>query len=347
MFPPAKNTTPFWYPQSVNFQEKSSYPFGSYPKPQIFDLVVLAAYPFGSILSSVSKGVYRYGMNTQEKDNEIYGEGNSYSAEYWQYDARLARRWNVDPVVKVHESPYATFANNPIWFVDPSGADTAFTRDEYGLQAQKEFDETINELDGKIQSVKNSIIENEKRIANKKWYNSEKKLLQKKSNLNTRLSDLKEVRGVFDEILTSKVTFRYSVSTIGFKKDQVGATKPHDPNGKIVDIRFVSGNKGALVHENRHGVGVLRGELGLGNDGYDYMDEYEAFRHQEIYDPIGTRNSIEKAKQEQGGQSLNNLNYGIMEMIRYLYDDWPGIDKSEKQIKANENSPYLKYLNSN
>jgi hypothetical protein len=34
-------------------------------------------YPFGSILSSVSKGEYRYGMNTQEKDNEIYGEGNS------------------------------------------------------------------------------------------------------------------------------------------------------------------------------------------------------------------------------------------------------------------------------
>jgi hypothetical protein len=79
---------------------------------------------------SVSKGEYRYGMNTQEKDNEIYGEGNSYSAEYWQYDARLGRRWNVDPVVKVHESPYATFANNPIWFVDPSGADTSHASTE-------------------------------------------------------------------------------------------------------------------------------------------------------------------------------------------------------------------------
>ncbi len=83
----------------------------------------IPTYTFGSIKMSVSKGEYRYGMNTQEKDNEVYGEGNSYSAEYWQYDARLGRRWNVDPVVKVHESPYATFANNPIWFVDPSGAD--------------------------------------------------------------------------------------------------------------------------------------------------------------------------------------------------------------------------------
>jgi uncharacterized protein (TIGR02594 family) len=123
MFPSIKNTTSFWNSKNVKVEDKLSYPFGSYPKPQISDLVVLAAYPFGSILSSVSKGVYRYGMNTQEKDNEIYGEGNSYSAEYWQYDARLGRRWNVDPVVKVHESPYATFANNPVWFVDPNGAD--------------------------------------------------------------------------------------------------------------------------------------------------------------------------------------------------------------------------------
>lgn len=67
---------------------------------------------------------YRYGFNSQERDDEIYGKGNSYTAEYWQYDARLGRRWNMDPVVKPHESPYATFANNAIWFVDPSGADT-------------------------------------------------------------------------------------------------------------------------------------------------------------------------------------------------------------------------------
>jgi hypothetical protein len=116
-----KNTTSFWHPQRVNFQVKSSHPFGNYPKPQISDLVVLAAYPFGSILSSVSKGEYRYGMNTQEKDNEIYGEGNSYTAEYWQYDARLGRRWNVDPRSVPSFSPYSCFANNPIWFSDVAG----------------------------------------------------------------------------------------------------------------------------------------------------------------------------------------------------------------------------------
>jgi len=67
---------------------------------------------------------YRYGFGGQEKDNEIAGNGNSYTAEFWQYDPRLGRRWNIDPVVKEHESPYAAFGNNPIWFMDPNGADT-------------------------------------------------------------------------------------------------------------------------------------------------------------------------------------------------------------------------------
>lgn len=68
---------------------------------------------------------YRYGFNGMEKDDEVSGEGNSYTAPFWQYDSRVARRWNIDPVVKHNESPYATFANNPIWFVDPSGADSS------------------------------------------------------------------------------------------------------------------------------------------------------------------------------------------------------------------------------
>lgn len=89
---------------------------------------------FGSSMISYSniEFAYSYGMNTQEKDDEIYGEGNSYSAEYWQYDARLGRRWNVDPVVKSHESPYAAFANNPISLVDIYGNDTSTINNNSG-----------------------------------------------------------------------------------------------------------------------------------------------------------------------------------------------------------------------
>jgi RHS repeat-associated protein len=67
-------------------------------------------------------GSYRYGFNGQEKSDEIKGEGNLYSAEYWEYDSRTGRRWNLDPVPNEGISDYATFGNNPISNVDPNGA---------------------------------------------------------------------------------------------------------------------------------------------------------------------------------------------------------------------------------
>lgn len=83
--------------------------------------------PFGVALDgrTMQQGDgYRYGFGGMEKDDEVKGSGNSYTAEFWQYDSRIGKRWNIDPVVKFHESPYAAFANNPIWFKDPNGADT-------------------------------------------------------------------------------------------------------------------------------------------------------------------------------------------------------------------------------
>ncbi|MBI9036482.1 MAG: hypothetical protein JEZ03_18650 [Bacteroidales bacterium] len=86
-------------------------------------------YPFGMQMPgrTFSSNSYRYGFNGMEKDDEIAGAGNSYTAEFWQYDSRLGRRWNVDPVVKHDQSRFSAFANNPIWFIDPNGADTAFS----------------------------------------------------------------------------------------------------------------------------------------------------------------------------------------------------------------------------
>jgi hypothetical protein len=73
----------------------------------------------GRRYSSVS--VYRYGLNGQEKDGEINPEGNITTALYWEYDSRIGRRWNTDPVLKVWESPYSCFSNNPILKSDPNG----------------------------------------------------------------------------------------------------------------------------------------------------------------------------------------------------------------------------------
>ena len=64
---------------------------------------------------------YRFAFNGQVKDNEVAGIGNIMTAEFWEYDSRLGRRWNLDPIVKDWESGYATFSNNPVYFMDPLG----------------------------------------------------------------------------------------------------------------------------------------------------------------------------------------------------------------------------------
>jgi hypothetical protein len=68
---------------------------------------------------------YSYGFNGMEMDDEVTGDkGTSYTAEYWQYDPRVARRWNVDPVVKHGASPYVTYSNSPIYMLDVKGLDS-------------------------------------------------------------------------------------------------------------------------------------------------------------------------------------------------------------------------------
>ena len=62
---------------------------------------------------------YRYSINGQEKDNEL--NENITTAQYWEYDSRIGRRWNMDPKGDVSISSYATFANNPIFNLDPDG----------------------------------------------------------------------------------------------------------------------------------------------------------------------------------------------------------------------------------
>jgi hypothetical protein len=86
---------------------------------------------------------YRFGFNGQERDYEINSEGNINTAPFWEYDARLGRRWNVDPKPRVSESTYATFANNPIFFIDFHGdsaiVENSVKNDPIANEAFKQF----------------------------------------------------------------------------------------------------------------------------------------------------------------------------------------------------------------
>jgi RHS repeat-associated protein len=88
------------------------------------DVVSASDYsPFGMQLvgRNFSSDKYRYGFNGQEKSTEIDPHGNNMTAEFWQYDARLGRRWNVDPRPITGMSPYAVMGNSPVLYSDPLG----------------------------------------------------------------------------------------------------------------------------------------------------------------------------------------------------------------------------------
>jgi len=92
-------------------------------------------YPFGAPIQgrSFSSTEYRFGFNTQEKTDEIAGPGNHNTATFWEYDTRLGRRWNVDPVTKPWESLYACLSDNPILLNDPNGDDGVPYWDNSGI----------------------------------------------------------------------------------------------------------------------------------------------------------------------------------------------------------------------
>ena len=110
-------------------------------------------------------GGYRYFFNGQEADNEVLGEGASFSAEFWQYDTRLGRRWNVDPVFKEYESPYACFAGNPVRYADRFGADTIFDDDV----ARKDFLDTYQEIVDRISSIERKAADIRALAAQNNW----------------------------------------------------------------------------------------------------------------------------------------------------------------------------------
>jgi len=72
-------------------------------------------------------GTYRFGFQGQEKDDEIFGEGNAISFKYRMHDPRIGRFFSVDPLVAKYpwNSPYAFSENKVIQFIELEGLETA------------------------------------------------------------------------------------------------------------------------------------------------------------------------------------------------------------------------------
>ncbi len=97
---------------------------------------------------------YRFLFGSYEADNEIHSSnGASYTAQFWQYDSRVGRRWNMDPKPNPSISQYATFALNPIVYSDALGDSIGvpkklFNGDVINQEAWNTFSQGIYDVTG-------------------------------------------------------------------------------------------------------------------------------------------------------------------------------------------------------
>ena len=112
-------------------------------------------YPFG-MLSRVAlpnnNKSYQFGFNGQMMNNDVKGGlGNSYTAQFWEYDSRIGRRWNLDPKPIGGISEYSAFGNYPIGLSDPLGDTTGYDffgktdKPSFHLAAAHEIQKQVND----------------------------------------------------------------------------------------------------------------------------------------------------------------------------------------------------------
>ncbi|RZL07008.1 MAG: RHS repeat-associated core domain-containing protein, partial [Pedobacter sp.] len=115
-------------------------------------------YPFGSVMPGrkflSSNGESRYGFQGMEKDDEMYGDDNSYDFGARIYDARVGRWLSMDDLDFVYASvsPYTFALDNPIIFIDPDGRQIIYANDEK-TQAFKAKIETLREQSPKFDAL--------------------------------------------------------------------------------------------------------------------------------------------------------------------------------------------------
>ena len=280
-------------------------------------------YPFGYPISSRTDNVdYRYGFNGQEGDDEIYGDAKSYTAEYWQYDSRLGRRWNVDPVIKFGESSYATFANNPINFRDFLGADTIFEDDIARQGFIQEYTKVLSE----IERLENNIISNKLTLIFDEGL-SKKEIKKIKKEMESDEDDLyewKKLEADYNDILNSKVLVHYNSKTDKLKSYEMGMVSGgtiysdgDEMTGDIyVSIRPTYNDY--FIHENRHVCQSLQH-----TDNRKLLEkERESYMYQGVINPERIIKLIENAKKEKY-PSVNDqpFDYNLDDAIKYIYRD--------------------------
>jgi hypothetical protein len=226
---------------------------------------------------------YRYGFNGQEKEKEITGSESHTSAEFWMYDTRLARRWEMDPKPNVSFSPYSCFQLNPIFYFDTKGDTVGGDMESYNTVKNYCVDK-VNELGKSIEGIKDQIAKAPTTGESVDALSNElNKMESEKSEFNAILEEYKALENSTDyyEVIVkdpSKLT-----------EGSGGSTGYNSATGHIdVVISSTMPLFEALPHELKHAYQFETEMLdfsynGRGGGTYDLQDEVEAYKRGQFF----------------------------------------------------------------
>ena len=301
----------------------------------MFDRISIC--PFGMLMPgrkylANSSSKYRYSFNGQEKESDL--NENITAAEFWEYDSRIARRWNPDPLRNTWESPYACFNGNPILYNDPNGKTGIVTIDKeshtititstYYFYGNGASAETAKEIGESIQSQWN---------AAQGTVEIDKQCYSVKFEVKAVYIDVNGHGGLDGRLLAEKIknNTSYENNYVKISKEPLALGSYTDPvNGKPggntgewqqSDVEGTSTTSES--HEHGHGLGAVSAEDG------------------------GNKNAHPPENHIGEGQPGIMAERGSMVDAEYTYDPKKGNSKPNLDPKTNEKTKNLNTVNPN
>lgn len=271
-----------------------------YSQPDIISTSDFSA--FGNNLHSRNSNdsKYNFGFGGQMKDDEVSGDGNSYTAEFWQYDPRLGRRWNMDPKPQINISDYACFGNNPILYTDIDG-------DEFDKDSQKKVDkvkskieERKKEVDTELGNVNKKIEDLSNKKLNPKQERELKNLNKQKEDLGFQKTELEKAGNEIKEM--EKSTQMFHLKSVYNPFMLKGGKTVYNKDGSITMKIGALGDYSTTGHELKHGYQYITGDINFNAKGNEYgslgdrFDEVNAYKRQYALNPDRVKNGMRRIK---------------------------------------------------